>query len=170
MVLDRSRTPAILDIEASGFGKGSYPIEIGVATEESETKSWLIKPEQDWTHWHEEAEALHKITRNDLLTDGLSSRDVVDQLNELLEGQTVYSDGWGFDSGWLSLLFYVANRKMLFKLETLPRILSPYQLEIWDKTKAELRQKHGLVHHRAADDAKLIQLTFQKTLIDEQLS
>lgn len=168
--MDRSRTPCIMDIEASGFGKGSYPIEIGVADDSGNSFSWLIKPQEDWQHWHDEAEALHQITRQELLENGLQPSDICDELNERFEGQILYSDGWGFDSGWLSLLFYVARRKMLFKLETLPRILSQYQLEHWDGVKAKMRTKHDLVHHRAMDDARLLQLTYRQTAIDEQLS
>lgn len=168
--MERSRTPCIIDIEASGFGKGSYPIEIGVADDLGESHSWLILPQDDWVHWHEEAEALHQISRQELFDKGIAPSVIADALNERFEGQTLYSDGWGFDSGWLSLMFYVGNRKMLFKLETLPRILSEYQLENWDRVKAALRTKHNLVHHRAPDDARLIQLTYRQTALDEQLS
>jgi len=168
--LDRIRPPAILDIEASGFGKGSYPIEIGVASEAGETFSWLVLPEQDWTHWTDEASNLHQISREELLTNGIRPNLIADELNEMFEGQILYSDGWGFDSGWLSLLYYVARKNMLFKLETLPKILSEFQLENWDKTKEELCLSNGWDRHRAGNDAKLLQLTFQKTAIDENLS
>ena len=161
--------PAILDIEASGFGKGSYPIEIGVAADDGKSYSWLVLPQADWTHWREEAANLHKITRDELMTSGLKPVVIAEQLNDLFEGQILYSDGWGFDSGWLSLLFYVAQKTMLFRLETLPKILSEYQLEHWDKTKADLSLKHGLVHHRAEQDAKLLQMTYKKTAINESL-
>lgn len=168
--MERHRTPpVIIDIEASGFGKGSYPIEIGVATDNGESRNWLIRPEDDWTHWQPDAEKLHGIQRETLVNEGLSPRFVAGALNELFEGQILYTDGWGFDSGWLSLLFYVAEQKMLFKLETLPKILSQYQLEHWDDNKAALRKKHGFRHHSAEDDARLLQLTYQKTAIDEQL-
>lgn len=167
--MDRHRTPAIIDIEASGFGKGSYPIEIGVAAEDGTSRSWLIRPEDGWVHWQPDAEELHKIRRETLIEEGLSPTFVAGALNELFEGQILYTDGWGFDSGWLSLMFYVAQQKMLFKLETLPKILSEYQLENWDRNKNALRTKHGFRHHSAEDDARLLQLTYQKTAIDEQL-
>lgn len=162
--------PAILDIEASGFGKGSYPIEIGVAADDGEQFSWLVYPQDDWVHWQPDAEALHKIPRSKLLESGLPVRDIAKQMNARFEGQTLYSDGWGFDSGWLNLLFYYANQSMHFRLETLPKILTEYQFEHWDKIKNHLRTKHNLLHHRAAEDAKLIQLTYQRTALDEQLT
>jgi len=167
--IDLSRPPAILDIEASGFGKGSYPIEIGVASETGDTISWLIKPQIDWIHWKEEAAELHGITRIELIEKGNEPIDVANALNEQFEGRTLYSDGWGFDSGWLNLLFYVAGKSMFFKIETLPRILSEYQMENWELVKNDLRKKQRLGHHRAGVDAKLLQMTFQATARDEQL-
>lgn len=162
--------PAILDIEASGFGKGSYPIEIGVAADDGRQFSWLVYPQDDWVHWHADAEALHKIPRSKLLTSGLPVGEIARAMNSLFEGQTLYSDGWGFDSGWLNLLFYCANQSMHFKVETLPKILTEFQFQHWDAMKQELRKKHKLLHHRAAEDAKLIQLTYQRTALDEQLT
>ena len=40
-----------IDVEASGFGVGSYPIEVGVAFPDGGTQCYLIKPEHDWIHW-----------------------------------------------------------------------------------------------------------------------
>lgn len=167
---ERNRLPMILDIEASGFGKGSYPIEIAVTRSDGETLSWLIKPEDDWVHWSEEAHQLHRISRHELEEKGLSPVQVAMEMNDLLEGEILYSDGWGFDSGWLNLLFYVARKRMYFKLETLTKVMSEFQMEHWDKTKAMLRDKHGFEAHRAAQDAQLLQMTFQQTLLDEQLA
>ena len=42
--------PFIIDVEASGFGSSSYPIEIGVALEYGSRHSALIKPADDWIH------------------------------------------------------------------------------------------------------------------------
>ena len=167
--MEQFSLPAILDIEASGFGKGSYPIEIGVMTDSGKQHSWLIYPEDDWLHWKSEAEALHGISRQQLLDEGIRPSIIADELNELFEGQILYSDGWGFDSGWLNLLYYVTHKKMFFKLETLPRILSEYQLACWDETKAKIEKQHQLPDHRAGSDAFLIQETYKRTSVSEQI-
>jgi hypothetical protein len=159
--------PGIIDIEASGFGRGSYPIEIGVATETGEEVSWLVRPESDWTHWDDNAAQLHGISRLQLASEGVGVDTIADQLNECLEGQILYSDGWGFDSGWLALLYYCARRTMTFRLETLPRILSEFQLSVWDKTKRRIRAEYGLSQHRAGKDARLLQLTYEATALLE---
>ena len=76
--------PPIIDVEASGFGRGSYPIEIGFALEDREVHSYLIKPQPSWTHWSDEAQAIHGISREQLQSDGLSVRDVALLLNDHL--------------------------------------------------------------------------------------
>ena len=155
--------PVILDIEASGFGRGSYPIEIGLALPYGETYSVLIRPIENWTHWDDNAEKLHGISREQLMLEGISIVDVANQLNELLEGYPVYSDGWGFDSTWLSLLYYEAGKQQAFKLDALARIMSEGQMSIWDETKLNLRQASGYTAHRAGPDAQLLQKTWLKT-------
>lgn len=153
-------TPIVLDIEASGFGSGSYPIEIGVAMPDGALHVWLIKPLEDWTHWQPDAERVHGISRDQLLHEGQSPRHVADELNELLAGQTVYSDGWGVDRTWLSLLFYEANVLQGFKLDSIYGLLTESQWENWSKQRDEVLQLTGMIPHRAGTDALIIQKTF----------
>lgn len=155
--------PVIIDIEASGFGQGSYPIEIGIIMDDGQSYDFLIHPEPQWTHWDQQAQAVHGIDRSLLLAHGLSIFEVAHALNHLLEGRTAYSDGWGFDSTWLSLLFYEAGQSQTFRMDALTRILSPQQMQLWDRTKASLRVAQGNEHHRALLDARLLQDTFVQT-------
>ncbi len=157
------RVPAILDIEASGFGRGSYPIEVGVAMPDRSVVSYLIAPDPDWTHWSDEAEALHGLPRELLCEKGFTPRQVAEQLNLLLEGQVVYSDGWGVDSGWLALLFYYGGMRQAFQLETLTRILSEEQLRVWDDTRDTLFAANDGRRHRAGFDARILQDTYIET-------
>jgi hypothetical protein len=46
-----SEVPAVLDVEASGFGAGSYPIEIGYIASDGTSYCTLIRPAPSWTHW-----------------------------------------------------------------------------------------------------------------------
>lgn len=52
-----------LDIEASGLGSGSFPVEIAWVSEGGAEESHLIRPAPGWTQWSRRAEALHGITR-----------------------------------------------------------------------------------------------------------
>jgi hypothetical protein len=76
--------PIILDIEASGFGRSGYPIEIGYALPDGQTWCSLIRPEPEWTHWDPGAEAVHHISQDLLLTRGRYVREVASLINQNL--------------------------------------------------------------------------------------
>lgn len=157
-------TPIILDIEASGFGSGSYPIEVGVAMPDGRLHVWLIRPHEDWTHWQDSAEQVHGISRAQLQQHGQSLREVADELNELLAGKTVYSDGWGVDRGWLALLFHDAGVLQGFKLDAIYSLLDEDELEQWGANRESVLGLTGLIPHRAGTDALIIQKTYLYTI------
>ena len=64
--------PTVLDIEASGFGRGSYPIEVGIARADGSCCAFLIQPLDEWVHWDPKAELLHGISRERLMKEGQS--------------------------------------------------------------------------------------------------
>jgi hypothetical protein len=160
MVTDVNKVPPIIDLEASGFGRGSYPIEVGIALESREIHSFLIKPEADWTHWSEEAEQIHGITREQLQAEGMSIEEIALTLNEMLRGQTLYSDAWSFDSSWIGRLFDSAGIVQRFRIETINKLLQHDQVEFWHPTKEAVLQELGLKAHRAAIDVQVLQETY----------
>ena len=81
--------PAIIDIEASGFGNGSYPIEVGLALPDGSTHCFIIRPASNWTHWDSSAQAIHGISRETLIESGKPPPEVADSLNRLVAGQKV---------------------------------------------------------------------------------
>jgi len=155
--------PNIIDVEASGFGGASYPIEIGVVLDNGERYCSLITPAQAWTFWKEEAEQVHHISREMLYKHGKPLEVVAEELNVFLSNQTVYSDGWVVDSPWVHLLFDTAHTPQKFKLSPLEMILTESQMEIWHETKDKLLQASEHKRHRASFDADIIQKTFVKT-------
>ncbi|MCW8090430.1 3'-5' exonuclease [Alteromonas sp. ASW11-130] len=152
--------PTILDIEASGFGAHSYPIEIGVVTGEGEKYCSLIKPFSEWHHWDEAAEEVHGISRDELLLHGQQGREVCLMLNRLLMGQTVYSDGWAVDYSWLRKLFAASGLAMGFSLSPIEMILNERQVEDWPLIKQSVLTKMKVPRHRASADAQMIQTTY----------
>lgn len=155
--------PAIVDVEASGFGAGSYPIEVGVVLSNKSIHCFLIKPEDSWVHWDKSAEALHGISREMLIKNGRPIREVADALNRLLVGQTVYSDAWGYDSSWLGKLYDAADMLQGFRLETLRAILSEQQMVVWERVRLEVLDELNLKRHRASADARIIQVTYERS-------
>jgi DNA polymerase III epsilon subunit-like protein len=151
--------PVVLDIEASGFGLGSYPIEIGFVDGHGEAWCSLVRPQPDWQHWDPNAAAVHKITREQLLSRGRAPEEIVQTLNDRLRGLTVYSDAWAHDYTWLNRLYEVADRSPTFKLENLRRLLSDSEAGRWHEVKRRVALTTGLERHRASADARLLQQT-----------
>lgn len=157
--------PTLLDIEASGFGRGSYPIEVGIARSDGSRCACLIQPLDEWTHWDPGAERLHGISRERLHREGRPVVQVARWLNDELGSLgKAYSDSWGFDNTWLSLLFHHAGMLPGFRLEALRLLLSEAQQALWSDTREALIVERGIQRHRAGDDARLLQLTYARTL------
>lgn len=162
--------PSILDIEASGFGGTSYPIEVGIALADGRKFCSLIRPLDEWTHWDDDAERLHGITRTVLAAHGRSALEVASQLNQMAAGQTLYSDGWVVDSPWLTALFYAARVDMAFRLSPLEMILNEAQMECWHPTKERVLAECTQARHRASFDAFVVQETWWRTRGATQLA
>jgi hypothetical protein len=154
--------PTFIDIEASGFGRNSYPIEIGFVLPNGHAFCSLIRPEPEWTHWDAQAEATHHITRRTIEERGEPAVHIAHAVNKQLAGQTVYSDGWAHDYAWLGALFDAANMSPRFKLENLRALLNDAEADLWHPTKAEITAERGTQRHRASADARLLQLTFAR--------
>ena len=152
--------PAIIDVEASGFGKGSYPIEIGLIFPDGKTFCTLVKPVPEWTQWDKDAEKVHQVPRALLFEKGKDVKLVAHRLNELLNGTTTYTDAWGQDLAWIAGLFEAAGTRMNFRLEPLAALLSESQKQMWHETRSRVEKMLGTQRHRASSDAKVLQMTF----------
>jgi hypothetical protein len=151
--------PIVIDIEASGFGRGSYPIEIGFVLPDGRGDCMLIRPDATWQHGDPAAESLHHISRALLDRHGQPIASVVDRLEAQLAGKTVYSDGWGHDYSWLSTLYDAAGRRPGFRLDSLQKLLSPEELDAFEAAKTAVAGESPLERHRASADARLLQST-----------
>jgi hypothetical protein len=154
--------PAILDMEASGFGRNSYPIEVGYVLSDGSAFCTLIRPQPEWTHWDAQAEAVHGITKETTARYGRDVVEVARLMNQDLDGLTLYSDGWANDYTWLSRLYDAANMSPRFKLDNLRVLLTDEEADRWHAVKQEVALGTGIERHRASADAKLLQMTLQK--------
>lgn len=155
--------PIVIDFEASGFGKGSYPIEVGFSRRHGEGWCTLIRPEDDWQHWDLQAAEVHHIPREILVERGKSPTLVAEQLNAYLGGHTVYTDGWTQDYVWMARLYDAAERAPSFKLADLREIITPQQESLWHATKDHVMEELNVSRHRASSDARVLQLTWLRT-------
>ncbi len=150
--------PAVLDVEASGFGRGSYPIEVGFVESGGAMFCTLIQPEPDWQHWDDSAEALHGISRELLQRHGRPPAWVAAQINQRLAGQTVYCDAWAHDYPWLARLFDTVGLVPSFRLADLRSLLSEAETLHWQDALEQVRKELRLGRHRASSDARVLQL------------
>jgi hypothetical protein len=154
--------PTVIDFEASGFGSGSYPIEVGFVLPDGSSQCFLIQPAAGWTHWDAGAEAVHGITRATLLEYGRPVIEVATQLNRSLHGQVVYSDAWAHDYTWLAALFEAAGLVPTFRLEHLLMLMDDCAASHWNEVRATVERELNVRRHRASNDARVLQTTWQR--------
>ena len=98
-----------LDFEASSLGDHSYPIEVAWAREDGSSEQHLIRPAAGWTDWDPTAEAVHKITRDQLAAEGEPHDDVARRALEALKPHDVYVTAPSWDGKWMSVLLRSAG-------------------------------------------------------------
>ncbi|MCP5169520.1 MAG: hypothetical protein H6999_07150 [Hahellaceae bacterium] len=156
-------TPVFIDFEASSLDLvSSYPIEVGICCEDGSTRSWLVKPHVIWQDWSAQAQKIHGISQEELCRDGLPLSQVTEELNALLNNQTVYCDAWTFDSFWLHRLFKGARCKPTFHLESVSVLLNSQQIQRWQTTRTNVIKEMNIETHRAANDAKILHETWKR--------
>ncbi|SEF69679.1 3'-5' exonuclease family protein [Marinobacterium lutimaris] len=123
-----------IDIEASGLGPDSYPIEVAWKCDISGNKDeFLIDPAsvEGWDYWDEFAEELHGIGHHQLGSEGISAAQACERLNAELAGKTLTCDAYDFDLFWLTRLFESQQQPMLFSIQGIERLLTPQQCEAY---------------------------------------
>lgn len=98
-----------LDFEASSLSKESYPIEVGWAAEDGSEEAHLIRPAPDWTDWDSSAEAIHRISREQLMAEGEPHDRVARRVLEALAEADIYVTAPSWDGMWLSKLLRAAG-------------------------------------------------------------
>lgn len=136
-----------IDIEASGLGALSYPIEIALVDPSSGSHiCWLIKPPAEWiTHrsWDLGAEQIHKITLSQLLERGLPPELLVDDLCVRMAGKHVVSDAPSKDRQWLDILLSFCHKK-----------ISEFEMHDLEEVERRMTFQRGLPHQEAVSNAR----------------
>jgi hypothetical protein len=154
-----------LDIEASGLGSLTFPIEVAYVSSIGDKNEFLIKPTDDWFNhgsWCSDAERdIHKISREMLIENGVSLFCVARALNKALCGKLVLCNDLEYDGVWLTLLFKAANVSVMFSLTDIR-----YLYEYWgeEKTTAFKWAYKSIIpsaSHRALPDAERFVTAFK---------
>lgn len=156
--------PCIVDIEASGFGRNSYAIEVGWVLPQGRSRCTLVRPMPGWTHWDPAAQRIHGLTREHLLAHGRDAVEVAQSMNHDLAGLTVYCDGWAHDYPWLAGLFDAAGLTPRFRLQHVRQLLTEAQAAALDGARHRIVADMKLTRHRASSDARALQLAVVQVL------
>ena len=149
---------AFIDIEASGLGSASYPIEIAWALSTGGPPvDMLIRPEPDWTYWEKTAESLHGIPRERLMAEGLPVPDVVARMRTALDGIPLYAEH-AEDHGWLRRLLEAAGTDWTPALHTARPLLEAQAARNFRDLSAlrwEINRRIPIAHRAGADAQRL---------------
>ncbi len=100
---------AFIDFEASSLGRHGYPIEVAWVLENGTAETFLVRPLEEWTDWDSAAQAIHGISRDQILNEGIASDVVANQLMAALQGHEVFASAPSWDGKWLSVLLRSAG-------------------------------------------------------------
>src|SRR4051794_22886002 len=98
-----------LDFEASSLGKQGYPIEVAWVFASGEEESYLIRPDESWTDWDVKAANIHRISREQLRSEGTPLDDIAKRMVSVLTGRKLYASAPSWDGKWLSKLLRAAG-------------------------------------------------------------
>lgn len=155
----KSKEVIIIDCEASGLVKESYPIEVGVSFS-GDSFGFLIKPDPSWNYWSIEAEKIHNIKKEKLLKEGISCYEAAIFLNNQLRGSTIFSDASEFENFWINKLFNISGVEKMFEIESIYELSFDYERYKYIKEKIS----NLTVTHRAENDANIIREAIEKSM------
>lgn len=147
-----------LDFEASCLpphGR-SHPIEVAVAGPGGFVRSWIIRPHDSWSDWTwtAEAQALHGLSYEAIVRDGLPVERVLDELTAVVARREVFADSY-YDANWMRTLEIAAGAPPLLRIQHIEALI--HRLNIEDatlKTALAEVERRPFTRHRAGEDAR----------------
>ncbi|MCP5208850.1 MAG: hypothetical protein H7A01_16765 [Hahellaceae bacterium] len=121
-------TPIFADIEASMNDASGFPTAICWSLANGEIKSVLIIPEDEWLEDEENIEP--HVNMRELYNHGVPVLDIIREMNEDLDGKTVYMPGHYFENEWLEKLFAAYNIDPSFEPLPLAELLNIDQEDV----------------------------------------
>lgn len=140
------RPTHFIGFEASGIAPDSYPIEVAVVHPNGEYQT-LIQPARYWDHWSYDAQDMHGLSREKLISEGQSPLEVAQAMNQLFDGKVLCSDNPA-DCFWLDVLYEAAGIEPTFRVLPLEALIGRDHAS---QMMAMLPVRKG---HRALDDVK----------------
>ncbi len=153
---------AFLDLEASGLGPASWPVEVGWCFLSGRPQTMLIKTADGWpdTAWDPAAEKLHGLSRAKLARAGRPPRIICETMNDALADAVVYSDAPDWDGFWLYRLFEAAKIRRRFDLLNFAELFERVSPARFNEAKAVAQAKTPH-RHRARPDVLHMRALFR---------
>lgn len=146
-------TPLIqfMDLTPSSPDETGFPTEVSWSLSNGQIKTVLVLPDESWEPWDN---CDHDVDLQHLMDQGVTAADIVGELNDDLNGQTIYVDGLDDDPALLEKLFESCGEEPAFEIATLSELfpsenresLYAERQEIADEHGLELRHSEGSVH------------------------
>ena len=172
-----------IDFEASSLNrKLSFPTEIGWAFVDGTHDSRLIYPVQEWTEgetpsletewsgWVKKGELVTGITRSNLLNDGRTVNEVIEDFELATAGYEIYADNPYLDGFWMKRLYEAAGSFRAPEVLDFNHLISPFVRGLVGQTQyilTEYKAAEIAPHtHRAGKDA-LHLATLYRLLLEE---
>ncbi len=146
-----------IDFEASCLPRHgrSFPIEVGIADGDM-SRSWLIRPHDDWADWDwtAEAQALHDLSRYRIAWEGQSAAQVLAELVDATRGRRVVADSL-VDQYWLDTLAAAAGAPSPLAITHVTTLFDELGVDAHHIADAmAIADGQGTTRHRAAGDAR----------------
>lgn len=153
----------VIDFEASSLRNNSYPIQVAICNS-SDSYSAYIRPEDHWTDWHMDSQAIHSIPRPMLFDVGKSPTQVAKEVNDFLGDEIAYCDGGIYDIHWANVLYEAAaitkswcyGDVVSYALEGQNRSVQMATGMTWFDLKQHTADKLQLKQHDALNDVQII--------------
>lgn len=120
------RFPVCIDIEASSAEDNAFPLVISWSLPDGQLKSVLVIPDDEWDPW-ENTDAHIDLQLH--FDQGSTGADIIRELNEDLDGLTVFVDGLDEDETLLEKLFDTFQQSMGFELAPMTHLFQGKPLD-----------------------------------------
>ncbi len=145
--------PIFVDIEYSTPDEGGFPTSITWSLDNGQIKTVLIMPDDEWDPWDN---CDSDIDIQFLYDQGVSGPDVIRELNQDLDGKTIFVDGLDEDETLLELLFETYDQELSFEVAVITQLFMQHNLESLLRQRAELAHQNQLDPDSAEDRVKAL--------------
>lgn len=135
------KLPNFLFIESSSPNEGAFPTTVSWSLEDGSIKSVMVMPDDDWEPWDNHDPEVDLYQLQDM---GVSGPDIIRELNEDLDGKTVFVTGYNYDDELVDKLFETYGQEPGFELAQLSELFRTHDPESILSVRQDIALEQGL--------------------------